>query len=165
MPRSSLPSTTITCSYGRPPTSTSSESENRCSVDAVLGLDDAEDVGVDVAHDHRRVLHRQLVDRLRRQLDPADPARPAVGDDLDRPVAVPAQQAAADDAQDGERRRVAAQQAELLEPGEDPPLRRRVVDLRLEQGVDRGVGLEDRAPGRPRAHVHAPWRGRTGSAR
>ena len=121
---------------------------------AVLGLDDAEDVGADVAHDHRRVPQRQLVGRLRGQLDPADPVGAAVGDDLDGAAAGPAQEPAADDAQPGAaptsptaagRASPAASSIRALRAGG-------VVGL-LEQGVELGVGLEDRPPGRPRAEV------------
>ena len=92
---------------------------------AVLGLDDAEHVGGDVAHHHRGVLHRQLVGGLRGQLDPADPVGPAVGDDLDVTVAGAAQQPAADDAQ----RRELGDVSECSRPSssssvEDPSLRR-----------------------------------------
>lgn len=52
--------------------------------DALLGLDYAKDVGVDVAYDARRVLHRQLIERLCLEVDPADPVA-AVGDDLEPP--------------------------------------------------------------------------------
>src|SRR5918995_4156602 len=50
---------------------------------AVLGLDDDHDVGVDVAQDAVGVLGRDLVHRLPLQLQPTDPLVAAVRDDLD----------------------------------------------------------------------------------
>ena len=58
--------------------------------DAVLRLDHAEDVGADVADHLRRVLHRELVDALAGEVDPADPVDAAVGDDLDAAFVVAA---------------------------------------------------------------------------
>jgi hypothetical protein len=51
-----------------------------------LGLDDREDVGIQLLDHARRVLRGDLIDGLRLQLDPAQPVAAAARNDLDRVV-------------------------------------------------------------------------------
>jgi hypothetical protein len=112
--------------------------------DAVLGFDHAEDLGVDVAHDHRRVAGGQLVDGLGLELDPADPVEAAGGDDVDAAVVVAGQEAAAVLAQDRVLTAVvSAEQPELAEEVQDLRDDGRRVGRLVEQLVDTGLLLED----------------------
>jgi hypothetical protein len=102
------------------------------------------------------VPQRQLVGRLAGEVDPPDPVGPAVGDDLDRPVAVADDEPAADHAAGRRTRPGRRAAAELIEQVEDPLLAGGCVHLLGEQDVELGVGLEERASRRPGAEVERP---------
>nr|WP_198163068.1 hypothetical protein [Cellulosimicrobium sp. TH-20] len=125
--------------------------------DAALRLDDGEDVGTDVGHDARRVGHRELVDPVLDEVDPADPVAPPGRDHLGagrpgglRPGA--AHEPPAHLAQHRERGGVGAQQAERLQ---DLGAGVGAVPLLGDQGVDPGVRRQDRVPRGQRARHRA----------
>ena len=154
MPRVSLPSTSMTCSYGTASTCFSMAAENRLRVGSALRFDHAEDVGADVTDDHGGVFGGERVHVLGGELEPPDPARAAGGDDVDGAGPGAAEERAADLAQLHVRAGVGAEQPELFEELEDVDLDRRCVDRLLEQVGELRVRIEDRAALLPRGQVH-----------
>jgi len=116
---------------------------------AAVGFHHTQDVGVDVAHDHRRMLHRQLIHRLGFQFDPADPVGPPGRDDLHRTRPRPAQELAADLAQADEFTVIGALKTECRQQFQDPGLDGVGVDRFLEQRIELGLSRQYRLPGRP----------------
>ncbi len=110
----------------------------------VVSLDDGEDVGADVAHDHRRVLGRDLVDRRHLQLDPADPRRAAVGDNLDLALRSLDQMTAVLAQLGVGAAVVLAAEAELPQQLNDAGLVLGRVGGVLEEPVDLGIGVQHR---------------------
>src|SRR5215218_1785787 len=74
MPRSSMPSISITCSNGLASTARSMIEEKSRSAIRSSASTTRLHVCVEIAHDHRRVTRRELVDRLHLKLHPAGAA-------------------------------------------------------------------------------------------
>ena len=75
MPRVSLPSMSIACAKGVPPTAGSSCFEKRASAGRALGFDDAEHIGGDILHDARACSAWPLHQRARFVIRPSQSTR------------------------------------------------------------------------------------------
>jgi hypothetical protein len=149
MPRSSLPSTSITWGVARPLALQHPRVAEALEGDAALGLDHAEDVGADVADHPGGVGHRQLVHRLGGELHPADPLAPPAGHDLDPTGLRAAQQPAPVLAQQRERALVVAGQLQHREQLDDLVLDLRGVGRLLQERGEPGVRLQRGTADRP----------------
>lgn len=115
---------------------------------ARLGLDHAEDVGVDFLDQARGVLRRGLVDGLGLQLDPSKPVPAASSGDLDRPVLVAPHQLPAVLTQDDQWAAViAVAQPQLRQQLQDPRANRIVVNGLTQEDVDLALSGDRRLSG------------------
>jgi hypothetical protein len=121
--------------------------------DAVLGLDDDDDVGIDLLQHPCRVLGGDLVDRFLLEFEPADPVIPSVGHDHDAAALGPLEERAAVLAQKDELALVALREPERDQVIDHRDLVGRAVAFLPEQRVELGVALERVSPGSPPGRI------------